>query len=90
MEAFEIVMFTCPQENIGAARKVILKLAGNTITTTISQRSCDYLIRTCGIFHAITTKTITSSFSTMIYDQLPQDIILLRYHFIIRSIIWYY
>ncbi len=32
MEAFEIVMFTCPQENIEAARKVILKLAGNTIT----------------------------------------------------------
>ncbi len=39
MEAFEIVMLTCPQENIGAARKVILKFAGNKITTTVSHRS---------------------------------------------------
>ena len=43
--ALEVVMLNCDQENIGAARKVILKYGGYTINIPINHISCSHLIR---------------------------------------------
>ncbi len=71
-KAFEIVMFNCIQENIGAATKVILlQDGGGTLSTTINHMSCNHLIRACGFFTPITTNTIPLSFEISTAAHFP-------------------
>ncbi len=69
--AFEIVMFNCPQENIGAARKVILQEGGRTLSISIDHMSCNHLIRACVRFIPTTINTITLSFEVSTTSQFP-------------------
>ncbi len=69
--SLETVMFNCPQENIGAARRVILKVEKHILLSDINHMSCNHLIRACSIFTARTTNTITLSFEVSSIAQFP-------------------
>ncbi len=62
IEAFEIIMLNCPQEQMGAPVSVRLEF-GSTVHNVVrfDQTSCDHLIRVCDSFSPITANTITLS-----------------------------
>ncbi len=61
IEAFEIIMLNCPQELMGAPRRVRLQFGSSVRNVRIDQTSCDHLIRVCKSFSPITANTITLS-----------------------------